>query len=289
MQKRIIQAMYYYLTSKRSGSKIIAIGIMALSISGCGIKITSPPDNSEYVQGVQIELKARRLLGASSVHDFEWSSSIDGNLGTGDDLIIPDLSVGRGPLSEGHHVIQAEHSGLFIWHSWRDDVSLTVTSCKTPDTKGLPVLTYNEGLATVLRGVEIKAGAVSNLLGVPPGYYRIREFRVWGLPEEKVKTLNIKKAYGEMAVGSSTLPKRDEEWVFSVIEENEWTPEHRNFKAYDFHGHTFEYEITLDSANNCWNTKASIDCVEVPMSTQTYTTGTLNTCNWDSESPWTTP
>ncbi len=284
-----LRAKHNLQTSLRFTSILIVMSIF-FSMVGCGIRITSPPDGSQYEPGAQIELKARRLIGASSAHDFEWSSSLDGDLGSGDALLTPDPSTGIGSLSAGEHTIKAEHPGLFIWHKWRDHINLTVSdvSCDTPDTSGLPILTYNEGLTTILRGIEIDSIA-SSRLGISPGYYRVREFRVSGSPSEKAKTLNIEKAYAEMFTGPSTLPKRDEEWVFSVIEVEEWTSERRKFKSYDFHGHTFEYELTMDSANNCWDTKASIDCIEVRLSTQTYTTGTLNTCNWESESPWTTP
>lgn len=172
---------------------------------------------------------------------------------------------------------------------WLDNICFNpaIRSCGTPDTDDLPVFAYNEGLATVLRGIEINTVAASEL-GVPAGYYRIREFRVWGAPEEKAKTFNILKPYAEMAIGASTLPVRDEEWVFSVIAVDDWEAHHRKYKGYDFHDHTFEYELTFDDANSCWETAARIDCVEVRLSTHTYLGETLNTCGWTSEPPWTT-
>ena len=162
----------------------------------------------------------------------------------------------------------------------------TVGSCSTPNTGNLPVITYNEGLATILRGVNIDTAAASKI-GVPAGYYRIREFRVAGAPADKAKTINILLPYAEMFSGSSTLPVRDQEWVFSVVAVNDFEPHHRVYKAYDFNGHTFEYELTFDEANSCWNTAASIDCVEVQLSTKQYTSETLNSCGWTTEPPWT--
>jgi hypothetical protein len=173
---------------------------------------------------------------------------------------------------------------------WLDNVCFNpgIASCGTPDTTGLPVYVYNEGLATVLRGVRIDAAA-SSQIGIPQGYYRLGEFRIWGAPQELVKTVHVLKQYGVYVTGASTLPQRDEEWVFSVVTLDDWEAERRRYKAYDFHGHTFEYAITFDPANSCWNTAAKIDCVDVALSTQTFTTAQLNTCGWTSEPPWTTP
>ncbi|MDH3703956.1 MAG: hypothetical protein OEU46_21890, partial [Alphaproteobacteria bacterium] len=111
--------------------------------------------------------KAARRLGASSSGDFEWKSSIDGDLGTGDALQIPDSSTGRGPLSVGQHSITATHPGLFFWLPWRDSISLSVASvgCPTANsdvttgTSGAPAAgqTFNETRAvdvTVLGGID---------------------------------------------------------------------------------------------------------------------------------------
>lgn len=163
------------------------------------------------------------------------------------------------------------------------------TVAPVPNTTGLTNFEYNEGLAAILRGVLIDEAAAQDL-NVAPGYYRIREFRVSGQPSEKVKVLNIEKNYGEMAVGQSTLPRRNEPWVFSIIVKDEWSPNRRTFTAKDYYGHAFRYEIELDSASSCWKVlSVLLDCAKVALSTQTYTTGVLNTCDWSSEPPWTTP
>jgi hypothetical protein len=123
---------------------------------------------------------------------------------------------------------------------WVDDLCFNpgIVSCGTPDTSGLPTYIYNEALATVLRGVRIDAAA-SGQLGIAAGYYRIGEFRIWGAPQEKVKTLHILQHYAQYAIGTSTFPRRDEEWVFSVVALDDWQPGARSSLAFDFVGGGF--------------------------------------------------
>ncbi len=156
------------------------------------------------------------------------------------------------------------------------------------DISGLSSFTYDEGLSTILRGLRINLGSPVMNLNIPEGYYRIREFRVWGQPNEKVVTLSIKKPYAELVTGSSILPKRQDEWVFSIIEEDTYNSNGRKFKGHDFHGHTLAFQI--DFGTGCSNVVyAKLDCVDVALSTQTYTTSQLNSCGWSSEPLWTTP
>jgi hypothetical protein len=171
-------------------SSLVAVTIFSFTIlSGCGIKITSPPDGSQFRQGDTVRLKAVRKIGASSIHDFEWSSSIDGHLGTGDELLVTAQAAGGGPLSPSQHTITAEHPGLFIWHKWRDSLSVTVVECTEADsdvTTGstgslTPVAqSFNETRAVdvtvlgssnriveklILKGLNISVGATSALVG----------------------------------------------------------------------------------------------------------------------------
>jgi len=156
-----------------------------------------------------------------------------------------------------------------------------------PDISTQPNYTYNEGLGTILRGILIDTEAAS-ALGVQAGYYRIREFRVWNMPEQKVITLNIYQDYGALATGGGIVPKQEEEWVFSIIEVDEYNSSGRKFIGYDFFGHQLSFEIQFTSS--CHNVISSkLDCVDVGLSTQTYTTGVLYSCGWSSEPSWTTP
>ena len=155
------------------------------------------------------------------------------------------------------------------------------------DISGLQNYIYNEGLATVLRGILIDDNASQNL-NISPGYYRIRQFRVQGEPDQKAIVLCITRSYYESAAGQSAFPEREHEWVFSVIEE--WTHDSSGvkFKSHDLHGHTLSLELEFGS--KCVNAIYShLDCVAVYISTQTYTTAQLNTCGWDSEPAWTEP
>jgi hypothetical protein len=166
---------------------------------------------------------------------------------------------------------------------------LFYTVSPAPDTTGLTNFTYNEMLATILRGLLIDDAAAQKL-NVRPGYYHIGDFRVWTQVNERVKVLNIEKNYAAMAVGASTFPVRNEPWVFSIIEKDEWGDNTQSFSAKDFFGHIFKYEVAYDGAANCWNVlSAVLDCVDVKLSLQTYGGGSLMTCGWDSEPAWTTP
>lgn len=170
-----------------------------------------------------------------------------------------------------------------------NEAKLFYTVDPVPDTTGLTNFEYNEGLATVLRGVSIDDTA-AHMLNVSPGYYRIREFRVWTQPDERAKVLCIEKNYAEYATGESNLPTRDEPWVFTIIEEKDWSPYRRAFSAKDYYGHSFTYVIEFDLESDCWNVlTATLDCAKIELSTQTYTTSVLNTCGWSSEPPWTSP
>ena len=98
----------------------------------------------------------------------------------------------------------------------------------------------------------------------------------------------IENAYAEFATAPSILPQRDEEWVFSIIEVDSYDSSGRTFKAHDFFGHTLAFR--LDFGGSCINVVyAKLDCVDVPLSTQTYATAQLNSCGWTSESSWTIP
>lgn len=117
------------LSLQNTFSRFVSVCLALLIVSGCGIRITAPPDGSQFAQEDQILLKGSRRLGAPSAHDFKWRSSIDGLLGSGDVLLIPDPAAGRGPLSVGQHTVTAKHPGIIPWLLWRDSISLTVVGC----------------------------------------------------------------------------------------------------------------------------------------------------------------
>ena len=78
----------------------------------------------------------------------------------------------------------------------------TNTTCNRqiclPSISTQPNYSYNEGLGTILRGILIEGPAAASL-NIAPGYYRIREFRVWDQPAQTAITLNISKNYAELA------------------------------------------------------------------------------------------
>ncbi len=154
------------------------------------------------------------------------------------------------------------------------------------DISGLQNYIYNEGIATVLRGILIDDSASQNL-NISPGYYRIRQFRVWDDPDQKAIVLCITRSYYESATGQSVFPEREHEWVFSVIEEWRHDSSGLKFKGHDFHGHTLSLELEFDS--KCVNVIFShLDCSEVRISTQNLSLQ-LNTCGWDTEPAWNEP
>jgi hypothetical protein len=156
------------------------------------------------------------------------------------------------------------------------------------DTSTLQDFTYNEALASVLRGVRIDPGPAVQHLDIAPGYYRLREFRVLGQSNQRVVTLAVAKDYAEPASGPSTLPQRDEEWVFSIVDSSSYDPTGRTFEGADFFGHTLSFALQFGAT--CTKVvRAKLDCVEVPLATQTFTTSQLNSCGWASEPPWTIP
>ncbi len=154
------------------------------------------------------------------------------------------------------------------------------------DISGLQDYIYNEGLATILRGILIDDNASQNL-NISPGYYRIREFRVQDAPNQKAIVLCIARSYYESAVGQSAFPDRGHEWVFSIIEEWLHDSSGVKFKGHDFHGHTLSLELEFGS--KCVNVIFShLDCSDVRISTQNLSLQ-LNTCGWDSEPAWNEP
>lgn len=116
---------------------LIAAGTGLLALSGCGIEITAPEKGSVFQQGEVVRFKAVRRLGASAAYDIEWRSTIDGDLGTGDEIRVPDAAAGTAPLRAGDHTITAQQQGLFSWHTWRDSIGLTVAAGPVVDQSNL--------------------------------------------------------------------------------------------------------------------------------------------------------
>lgn len=155
------------------------------------------------------------------------------------------------------------------------------------DISGLTVHTYNEALATILRGIEITP-AVAQQLEIPTGYFKISSHRVWNQPSERVIALHLYKNYYESAVGTSAPPQRDERFVFSIIDQYEYDSTGFRFTGRDFHGHTLSFDIAFQTGCHAVNSVA-LNCTTPNLTTQTYTTSQLYTCGVTSEPAWTDP
>ncbi|MES2795980.1 MAG: hypothetical protein V4683_08445 [Bacteroidota bacterium] len=152
----------------------------------------------------------------------------------------------------------------------------------------IQAITYNEMLATLYRGIlipKLTAGYLNTNNGMR-GYYKIKEFRVFGSPTKKAIALSILKHYGEMAIGPSVLPQSNENWVFTNFLIDIWTSNYRKVEVKDNFNHLLKMEMTWNTANSCWDTIASINNRIVYVSTQTYLGQIPNTCNFVEE-PWT--
>lgn len=155
------------------------------------------------------------------------------------------------------------------------------------DVSGLPVHTYNEALATILRGILLD-NASAGELEIAPGYYKISEHRVSGMPNESVIALHIFKNYYESATGTSAPPRRDEPFVFSIIDRDQYDPTGRHFTGRDFHGHTLKFDIAFQGA--CFAvTSVELNCTTPGLTVQTYASQELHTCGVTSEPPWSPP
>lgn len=149
-------------------------------------------------------------------------------------------------------------------------------------------LTYNEALATVLRGVQIDSTAGAQL-GVAPGYYQLSEFRVSGQPADHVITLEIEKGYGECVDPSkSILPRSSDPWVFSQITSYTYNATHYQETAADWYGHVLSFDIMFGPSCNT-TTGSTLSGLAVGLTTKSYTTDIFNTCGWSSEPPLTGP
>ena len=158
------------------------------------------------------------------------------------------------------------------------------------DISGLTVHTYNEALATILRGIELTPQAAGELELVP-GYYKISSHRVSGQPNEQVIALHIFRSYFQSATGISSPPRRDEPFVFSVIDQNdqyEFDSTGFRFSGRDLHGHTLKFEITFESGCHAVNS-VELNCTTPRMTAQSFTTSQLYTCGVTSEPPWSDP
>lgn len=115
---------------------LLLAGTTLVLVSGCGIRITAPEDQSQFAHDETIRFEGSRRSLTQSFGQFEWKSSIDrfqgSGVGSSEVLLIPDQAAGREALSAGQHTITAELSpGLFNLWPWRDSITVTV--------RGLPV------------------------------------------------------------------------------------------------------------------------------------------------------
>lgn len=152
---------------------------------------------------------------------------------------------------------------------------------------GQSEITYNQGLGTVLRGIEITDPDAEEL-NVSDGYYRIREFRVQAQPDQRAIVLLVHKPYAESATGQSVFPTNLGEWVFTRFEQADYDSSGRKLHVHDLHGHSLKVDIQFGSPDQV---SASLDGHRVRVSTQTYITEDLNTEGWDpaTEPPFQTP
>jgi hypothetical protein len=146
---------------------------------------------------------------------------------------------------------------------------------------------YNEGLATVYRGIQIPNFTATTLGIGRGGYYHIREFRVAGQVSKKAIVLSILKHYGEnINPGQSILPQSNEPWVFHNFVVDNWSANIREVEVKDNFNHTLKIKITLNESKNCCVTSATLNNLPVTVSTQTYTTSIHNSCSF-MEPSWT--
>jgi|GEM_PF-3369654 len=167
-----------------------------------------------------------------------------------------------------------------------NSATFNFTTTYRPKGTGIQDSAYNEGLASILRGVIID-DATALTLQVPAGYYRVREFRMSYVPPRKAIVLCIQKNYSEVVLGTSIIPHNIEPWVFTVTQKDIFEPQSREYEGFDLHGHLFKYKMHYDTIKTCWQVNAGIDCSSVVLTTHTYTTNVYNACVPDSEPAWT--
>jgi hypothetical protein len=155
------------------------------------------------------------------------------------------------------------------------------------DVSTVPLFTYDEAVTTILRGIQLDVPAAGELELVP-GYYKISEHRVSDNPAERVIALHIFKRYFESFTGPSSPPRRDEAFVFSIIDQYEYDSTGIRFSGRDLHGHTLAFDIAFQPGCMAVNS-TQLNCTAPRLTTQTYTTGVLNTCGVTSEPPWSNP
>lgn len=155
------------------------------------------------------------------------------------------------------------------------------------DVSSLSLFTYDELLASILRGIELD-GPAAGELELIPGYYEISEHRVDGNPTQRVIALHVFKRYYGSAVGPGSLPRRDEPFVFSIIDQYDYDSAGFRFSGRDFHGHTLAFDIAFQPS--CFAvTSVRLNCAAPRITAQSYTTGVLRTCGVTTERPWSTP
>lgn len=153
---------------------------------------------------------------------------------------------------------------------------------------GLPAIVFDEGLATVLRGIEIDM-VTAPKLAVAPGYYRLREFRSYADTSKVAVALELEQAYGECSDPTkSIIPRSDHPWVFWQRDSYEYNADHYLLKTHDSFGHDLSFEVLF--TNNCFTVNFStINGENVQLTVQKFTTGELYTCNYPVEPAFTMP
>lgn len=195
-------------------------------------------------------------------------------MGTGFLLAIIMASVATGVLI-----------GLFL----RQRLVAYIEPSRTARCPGSRIL--NEGLGTALRGLQVGDDA-ARAIGIPAGYYRIREFREWDPTPTRVygKAIEIARSYAECYGGQSSPPDVCHEWVFTrPSPRNVYTGTDVRQTHYDYHGHVFSYEYTFDSERGCADvTSAALDGQPVTLILERLVGGFLN-CGLTSEPEFTRP
>jgi hypothetical protein len=135
---------------------------------------------------------------------------------------------------------------------------------------------FDERTATVLRGIESQGG-----------YFHLGDFRSTATSSEAV-TIDFLQGYAECA--GAPMPDSCEEWVFSSFSSNTYGASGWTLDARDHHGHRLEFSLIFNAQPGCNRfAYARLDGVDVVITSQSYTTGTPNTCGITTEPVFSSP
>jgi hypothetical protein len=104
---------------------------------GLHVEITSPPDASQFCNDETITLEAE-ATGGEPPYTFQWSSDIDGPLGSGSVLML-----NAGTLSDGLHTVTVLTQDI-LPRTDDDELTIEIVSCAKPELESSLVPTMNE-------------------------------------------------------------------------------------------------------------------------------------------------